>query len=54
LAHIDDDFTTLEENVMTLARYSRRFRRRPHLEVLEGRTHLSTGVLNTFVGATGR
>jgi len=38
---------------MTLAKYSRRFRRRPQVEVLEGRTLLAAGVLDATFGGTG-
>jgi len=39
---------------MTLTKISRRFRRRPQLESLEGRTLLSAGALDTTFGGTGQ
>ncbi len=38
---------------MTLIRFSRRIRRRPQVELLEGRTLLNAGALDTSFGGTG-
>ena len=39
---------------MTLNRFSRRIRRRPQIELLEGRTLLAAGALDTTFGGTGQ
>jgi uncharacterized delta-60 repeat protein len=53
LAAVDDDFTQDEEDEMTLTRFSRRINRHPRVELLEGRTLLAAGALDTTFGGTG-